>query len=247
LLIFAKVPVIGRVKTRLKKGTGLSDKDIIKLYRAFLKDVISSADSSRSNKIFLSYYPKDESGVMEDLIRDCFQGEFPKKFEIFPQEGKNFDERFTNAVEEVLKYCRNVVVIGSDSPHIQSKTINKAIDYLENEESMVLGPSNEGGVYLIGVSDPLDFTNIFSKGIEIENLVRLATNRNLPLKLLEELTDLDVSTDLISFMCNIEAMLYAERFNDFHSPKNTIEAVKHLGLSVVSSSGGERGRRLKKG
>jgi glycosyltransferase A (GT-A) superfamily protein (DUF2064 family) len=246
-LIFAKVPLLGRVKTRLKKGTDLSDEEVLKLYRAFLKDIISAADRSRSNKIYLSYYPKEEMQVIEGLIRDCFKGRFPKKFEIFPQEGKNFDERFNKAVEKVLRHRKNVVVIGSDSPHIQSKTINKAIDYLENEEAIVLGPSNEGGVYLVGVSNPLDFTNIFSKGIEIENLVSLAANRNLPLKLLEELTDLDVSTDLISFLCNIDAMLYAERSNDFHAPKNTIEVVRDLGLKVESLNGGERGRRLLKG
>jgi glycosyltransferase A (GT-A) superfamily protein (DUF2064 family) len=246
-LIFAKIPLLGRVKTRLKNGTDLSDDEVLKLYTAFLKDVIIAADRTRSNKIFISCYPKDEKRIMEGLIRDCFQGEFPKKFEIFSQEGNNFDERFTNSVKKALNFSRNVVVIGSDSPHIQSRTIDKAIDYLEQKEAIVIGPSNEGGVYLVGISNPLDFNNIFTKGIEIENLVTLAANRKLPLKLLEELTDIDVSTDLITFICNVGAMLYAERSDNLHPPKNTIEAVRDLGLRVESVNGGERGRRLKKG
>lgn len=111
---------------------------------------------------------------------------------------------------------------------------------------MVLGPSSEGGAYLVGVSSRLDFTGVFTKGIELENLVSLAKKEDMSLLLLDELTDIDVPSDLITFICNIEAMEYAARFNKFCLPKNTIRAIREMGLGVESSRGGERSRRLVK-
>lgn len=247
LLIFAKAPIIGLVKTRLKKNTDLSDEDILELYRAFLKDILATAQQKDSETVYLSFYPAKEKKVMVELVKEysSITGEF-KDLRLLRQRGEDFDERFTNAVSDVLKNHSHVVVIGSDSPHIQRKTIEEAFDLLKRNDGMVLGPSKEGGVYLVGVSKPLDFTHIFTEGIELDNLVKLAKRHRMPLVLLEELTDLDVAEDLTTFICNIAAMEYASSFGSFSLPENTVRTIRGIGLCVESHEGGERGRRIVK-
>jgi glycosyltransferase A (GT-A) superfamily protein (DUF2064 family) len=245
LLIFAKAPVKGLVKTRLKNKSSLSDDELLELYRAFLKDTIRMSQQAGSDRVYLSCYPKDKKDMMEEILIECF-GERPKGFKVLSQEGENFNERFTNSVRQALSGYDNVVVIGSDSPQIQPAVIERSQAFLNNVGGMVLGPSKEGGVYLVGVDRPLDFDGIFTEGIELENLVALADEKQMQLLLLEELTDLDVSTDLINFICNIKAMEYAAKFNDFFLPENTINAIRKIGLSVKSEGGGKRGRKLVK-
>src|SRR3990170_4814828 len=90
ILIFAKSPIKGKVKTRLKKDTPLTDEDILKLYTAFLKDTIISASLSKAQRIYVAYYPEDSRAVMYDIV-------FQSSIELFPQSGCDFDDRLTNA------------------------------------------------------------------------------------------------------------------------------------------------------
>jgi glycosyltransferase A (GT-A) superfamily protein (DUF2064 family) len=244
ILIFAKAPLRGVVKTRLQKSPILGESDVLVLYEAFLKDVFQSACCSTAERIYIAYYPggKKEKELMKSLMR----GDEGDRIVFFDQEGTDFDERFTKAVERAFEESKNVVVIGSDSPQIQPETINGALDLLRKTECMVIGPSNEGGVYLVGVGRPINFKRIFSVGVESENLAALALKLGISFHLLEELKDIDVESDLIDFICNIKAMETASKFNNFKLPMNSISAIKKLGLRVNDGRGGERGRRLVK-
>jgi glycosyltransferase A (GT-A) superfamily protein (DUF2064 family) len=244
VLLFSKAPLKRFVKTRLQKQTSLDESEVVFLYEAFLKDVFQSALSSKAQRIYVSFYPEGK----RDLIASSISGgEYQidgERIVFFPQKGRDFDERFTNAVEKALMDSDKVVVIGGDSPHIQPKTIDKALELLNKTECMVLGPSREGGVYLVGVERPMDFTSVFTTGVESENLAALAKKNAISLHLLEELTDIDVASDLADFICNIKAMEYAAGFSNFKLPKHSIRAVRKLGLSVNEGPGGERSRQI---
>ncbi|RMF91085.1 MAG: DUF2064 domain-containing protein [Methanobacteriota archaeon] len=242
LLVFAKAPVKGLVKTRLKAGTPLCDREVLRLYESFLADVLAAAERTEADQIYLSYHPAGSGNVMEGFVGE--RG--PAGVRLFPQEGRDFDERFTKAVESVLRECQSVIVIGSDLPHIQPRTINRGFGFLRREGGMVLGPSGEGGVYLVGVTRPLDFTGVFTAGVEMDNLTGLARKRGLRLLLLEELTDIDVAGDLATFICAIQAMEYAAECGDYQLPRNTIQTVREMGLEVRAQRGGERNRRIVK-
>ncbi|CAL2089369.1 DUF2064 domain-containing protein [Tenacibaculum sp. 190524A02b] len=65
------------------------------------------------------------------------------------QKGKTFGERFTNAIETIFaKGYHKVIAIGNDSPDLKTKHLKKAFTQLDNQQS-VLGPSLDGGAYLI--------------------------------------------------------------------------------------------------
>lgn len=78
------------------------------------------------------------------------------------QEGNTFGERFTNAIQGVFNLgFEKVIAIGNDTPHLRSKDIKEAAEILISGKT-VLGPSLDGGFYLLGISkdnfDPDRFT-----------------------------------------------------------------------------------------
>ncbi|MCP4974568.1 MAG: DUF2064 domain-containing protein [Maribacter sp.] len=67
------------------------------------------------------------------------------------QEGDTFGERFTNAIQSVFnRGYKQIITIGNDSPQLKASHIRKAAKLLANDKS-VLGPSADGGFYLMGM------------------------------------------------------------------------------------------------
>lgn len=276
ILIFAKSPIKGKVKTRLKKDTPLTDEDILKLYTAFLKDTIISASLSEAQKIYIAYYPEDSKDVMYNIIFKSSIFNFQSSIELFPQSGNDFDDRLTNALKNISppsspppargggkRWGNNIIILGSDSPHIQPSTIDRVFRFLSNPKSkilnpksrgaMVLGPSGEGGVYLIGVRGQgsrvkrgFDFKGVFTAGNESDNLLKIARRNKIPLLVLEELTDVDVKSDLITLISNLSMMQYSAGNTKIHLPRFTINAIKNLGLIVGRKGSGTREKYLSK-
>ena len=286
ILIFAKSPIKGKVKTRLKKDTPLTDEDILKLYTAFLKDTIISASLSKAQRIYVAYYPEDSRNIMLSINSTI---RIPQSaIELFPQSGNDFDDRLTNALKNISppsspppargggkRWGENIIILGSDSPHIQPSTINKAFRFLKSplnppftkggrggiRSAMVLGPSGEGGVYLIGLRYPsptpspvggegkreggyFNFKGVFTAGNESDNLLKIGKSKKLPLLLLEELTDVDVKSDLITLISNLSIMQYSAGYTKIHLPRYTINAIKSLGLTIGRKGSGTREKYL---
>ncbi|MEX0290446.1 MAG: DUF2064 domain-containing protein [Flavobacteriaceae bacterium] len=67
------------------------------------------------------------------------------------QEGATFSERFTHAIQEVFeKGYKRIITVGNDSPHLRTEDLSFAHQQLLSEHT-VLGPSADGGVYLMGI------------------------------------------------------------------------------------------------
>ncbi len=75
-------------------------------------------------------------------------------FRFITQQGGNFDSRLRNAFESAKKLgYQKIVLIPGDVPGIKSRQMELAFSQLENN-SLVLGPSQDGGIYLIGCNSP---------------------------------------------------------------------------------------------
>lgn len=243
LLIFAKAPIQGTVKTRLAETTGLDEEAVLRLYRAFLEDTLLMATHTGAAPA-LAYSPAEGRPVIEEMLEKVRE-ERGVRVRAFPQVGEDFDARFASAMETVEG---RVAVIGSDSPQLQPRTVKRAFSFLKRKGGMVLGPSGEGGVYLVGLNGGhgMDFRGVFTMGDELENLSAMAEERRMPLLLLEELTDVDVKADLITLVSNLKALSYSSRFVPCYLPRNTMAAIEVLGLRVVRSRG-TREKELLKG
>jgi len=117
------------------------------------------------------------------------------------QKGDSFATKLTNAAEQVFAYgYENLIIIGNDSYDLNSARIRKAKKYLENGAA-VLGPSADGGDYLIGFSrkcfNPKTFENLPWQSSGLHGALRqylMASGTTV--QLLSLLRDLDDQKDL---------------------------------------------------
>jgi len=235
LIIFAKTPIEGFVKTRLAESAPLGAKEVTELYSAFLKDVISVAGKSSAERIILNYTPVEGEKIMREMAENFFP---QKAFELVPQSGETFHAKITESFRYAQRYGP-AVMIGSDSPALQARIIDGAFELLENGAEVVLGPAAEGGIYLIGLGKDVkpDFRAIFDGGSELLNFARQAEEGGHRLNLLEEVTDVDVAADLVSVVSVIEAMKSARNYQPMDFPENTARALAKLKIGIERRAG----------
>jgi uncharacterized protein len=136
VIIFAKRPVIGRVKTRLAQTIG---KEMARdLYLRLIKHMFDTLGHS-SYDIFM--YWDCSVGDSTELL-DC-------PFQESEQNGADLGERMYNAFCVMLDSYRKVVIIGCDCPEVSNQVLCDAFDILHSHD-VVLGPARDGGYYLIG-------------------------------------------------------------------------------------------------
>ena len=117
------------------------------------------------------------------------------------QEGDTFGERFTNAIQSVFnRGFKQIITIGNDSPQLKTSHINKATRLLALNTS-VLGPSADGGFYLMGLHrenfDSRKFKDLPWQTANLGNELKkeFSTTQN-SLVQLDRLFDIDNSQDL---------------------------------------------------
>ena len=139
VITFIKSPEKGRVKTRLAKGIG--EKNALALYQCFVLDVL---DMVRSTPWALRVYYYPEKSCCR--IRSWLGNDF----DLFPQAGITLGDKMKKALAETFAAgYERAVLIGSDLPDLPPDIINTAFNEL-NSSDAVLGPSPDGGYYLIG-------------------------------------------------------------------------------------------------
>jgi glycosyltransferase A (GT-A) superfamily protein (DUF2064 family) len=248
LIIFAKVPLPGFVKTRLTAGTPLTDDMVCALYEAFLKDVMTVAAMTSAETIAVHYTPAGEEKKMRSILKGLNLGaRNERRFVFQPQEGESFTERVTNSFATAARFgAEAMLMIGSDAPILKPEIMDSAFDFITARSGMVLGPSGEGGVYLIGFPGDvkLDFTGVFTDGSEIENMVGIAEKGNMPLKLMPEILDVDVEADLITLVGVLRALNYERKFETKVFPMNTFRALEEMGLRVTRREDDTRHKKI---
>lgn len=117
------------------------------------------------------------------------------------QRGSNFGERFTNAIQTVFDHgFDKVITIGNDSPQLKAAQIKSASIHLDKGE-FVLGPSTDGGFYLMGIHkshfDASKFMDLpWQTHRTATAVLQLILQNNVSIARLETLSDLDCISDL---------------------------------------------------
>ncbi|WP_452221788.1 TIGR04282 family arsenosugar biosynthesis glycosyltransferase [Lacinutrix salivirga] len=117
------------------------------------------------------------------------------------QTGSTFGERFTNAIQSVYnKGFDNVISIGNDTPHLQTNHILKALHQLAQND-IVLGPSKDGGFYLMGLKKSYFNVETFLKlpwqtTALRQRISKIVTSQNINVLYLEMLSDIDTLSDV---------------------------------------------------
>lgn len=117
-----------------------------------------------------------------------------------PQEGATFGERFAGAIRSALGRGGPVIAVGADIPGLCARHVAMAAAQVrEDPESVVIGPSPDGGFYLLASSRPLDdvLAAVRWCGGEARSSLLVALKRaRCRVVLLEPLADLDTPADL---------------------------------------------------
>lgn len=142
LVIFARPPAIGAVKTRL--GRALGEEGAAALYRAFVDDTLELCTRIRdAGRVDLALWAAE--------IDDPVVTEWGRRLGTVPrlQPDGDLGVRLCAAFDEGLRRHERVVIIGSDAPTLPFGLIVTAFNALDIAP-MALGPANDGGYYAIG-------------------------------------------------------------------------------------------------
>jgi len=145
LLVFLKYPIPGEVKTRLADAIG--DEAACRVYRACVELTLARLGAWRAEAT-LCVDPPD---ALERTRAWVGQG---VGWALRPQSGGTLGERLAEATAHAFAQgAQRVVVVGTDSPWLTARDVDTACEALAHAE-LVLGPAEDGGYYLIGLSRP---------------------------------------------------------------------------------------------
>lgn len=195
LLLFARYPFTGPVKTRLAAGIGAGNAR--RLYYCFLKDIFAQLEHlDPAVEVFVFYTPAAAMLEFRDL--------FGPGFACLPQRGHTLGERMRNAFRAVFKKgISRAVVIGSDLPSLGAAEIEDALARLKREPA-VIGPALDGGYYLLGLNREVFPARVFedidwSSPEVFPGTMRRFRELGLKPAVLGALADIDDLADLRTF------------------------------------------------
>jgi rSAM/selenodomain-associated transferase 1 len=194
LLVFARLPELGKVKTRL--AAELGDERALEVYESMLRDVLDVIGTSTPDLEIEVMWPPTPSANGETLRRAF------SPHAVAMQTGTGLGDRLSMAMSERFFFHRTekIVIIGVDDPSLTRELIDHAFALLESCE-YVLGPASDGGYYLIGARaltyDPSVFQDIEwgTSTVLAATLARIAA-LGRTVALLPEHYDIDTASDL---------------------------------------------------
>jgi rSAM/selenodomain-associated transferase 1 len=191
LIVFAKEPAAGRVKTRMVPP--LSPQQAADLYAQLLRDVLTTTGRIALElglSPILAVHPPDAARV---LARSA-----PSEFRVVPQRGANLGERMTSAIREVAAGgAERILLRGSDSPILDRARIGAALASLDRFD-VVVSPDLDGGYNLIGLRRPAPglFDHPMSTRTVLEDTLANAAALGLRADVLQPTFDIDTANDL---------------------------------------------------
>ena len=220
--MFAKRPEAGAVKSRLAAVIG--PEWAARLYGAFLRDLVARLATMRANRV-IAYAPADAHAYFTDLAAGQFRLVVQAPGSLGDRMAGFFSGSFQSGAERV-------VLIGSDSPDLPLGNVSRAFEELADHD-VVLGPSDDGGYYLIGMRRmiPEVFQDIrwSTSNVRTETIERLR-GLGIAHALLEAWYDVDVVDDLERLSHGIDA---ARRIGTDRMLEHTaaaLDAIRQTGL-----------------
>jgi rSAM/selenodomain-associated transferase 2/rSAM/selenodomain-associated transferase 1 len=187
LLVFAKVPTPGRVKTRLAREIG--KEAAAGVYSTLGRQVVDQVRGGGYGTVVYFDPPHQVEAMVEWLGGEGLS--------FRPQVSGDLGDRMGSAVREGLANAPAVVVVGTDAPGVTEGMIGEALEGLEDAD-LVLGPATDGGYYLIALKTPQEelFREIpWSTSEVLETTLKRAKMLELRTVLLPELSDVDTLED----------------------------------------------------
>lgn len=205
MIIFAKAPIPGQVKTRLCPP--LTPDEAASLHGSFVLDTLERAKAA----ITKFRLPMDRFLACAPSVSHAFFKIMEERHSVslFDQVGADLGARMNQAIATVLTQgYRQAIIVGTDVPSLSLTHYQQACSLLR-ENDLVLGPSTDGGYYLIGLKrlQPELFADIPWSTNRVCALTReKADGLGLKTALLSEWRDIDSIDDLQALMAETGMM-----------------------------------------
>jgi hypothetical protein len=143
IIVFARNPIPGKVKTRL--GSEIGHEAAAGLYTALLIDTLLRCRRlDAAVRLYLSPTTEPISAAVAPFDEMRLR-----------QRGSGLGPRMMHALEDTFdEGYRRVVIIGSDHPTLPLSIIEEAFTALARPKTVVIGPSHDGGYHLLGLTEP---------------------------------------------------------------------------------------------
>ena len=141
LIIFAKAPVLGEVKTRLQPD--YSAEQSLTLHKMMVQNTLELTKTLENIEIELCCTPNRNNM----FFLHC-ENNFPLR--LTDQLGDELGERMAFAFSHALQTSNKVIIVGTDCPELDKLYIEQAIQALDKHDA-VIGPAADGGYVLLGL------------------------------------------------------------------------------------------------
>lgn len=141
LLVFARAPVAGAVKTRLAAHIGAQA--AAQLYRELVQGTLDMALAARLAPVHLFVTPDTDHPFIQSLAQRL-------PLSVHCQQGADLGERMHHALQDALSDSAYALLIGTDCPVMTGAYLEQALRGLQDGSELVIGPAEDGGYLLIG-------------------------------------------------------------------------------------------------
>ena len=197
VIVFLRAPEKGRVKTRLSKF--LNDTFVLELYKGLVKDTLDVIETSGDNALY--FWPPGKKEVLQKWLGN--------KYAFLVQKGDNLGQKMSNAFVDMFKKgYTHALLIGTDIPELSANIITLAYQELQTADA-VIGPSDDGGYYLIGFQKS-GFSKIIFEGIDwsttlvLDQTLQAMDRVSIQYRLLPGLNDIDTPKDFDALSCRVK-------------------------------------------
>lgn len=153
ILVFAKAPIAGGVKTRLLLS--MTPERVVSFYKNLVLHTLKTAVESGIGSVELWCAPSTNHPFFHQCAK-IFQ------IPLFCQPKGNLGKRMAHAIDESLQRASFTILIGTDCPSLTPNDLKEAKESLIQGYQVVLSPAEDGGYVLIGLSQ---FHPILFEGI----------------------------------------------------------------------------------
>jgi len=241
VIVFGRYPIPGRVKTRLIPALGrVAAADLQRRLTEKTLHTVRAYALKHHARIELCF----EGGSRERISRWLGYGP------VVSMQGEGgLGDRMLNAFERAFGTgCERAVLLGTDIPNLGRGHLEEAFDALHGSD-VVIGPSTDGGYWLMGLKRPVDVFGGIPWGTEkvLEGTLELAKRLGLRTRILNPLTDIDTLDDLREwrqgqFHKGPYASVIIPTLNEEESIQGTIEKARDPDAEIIVVDGGSRDR-----
>ncbi|GMQ91523.1 MAG: TIGR04282 family arsenosugar biosynthesis glycosyltransferase [Gammaproteobacteria bacterium] len=190
LILFARQPVAGEVKTRLQPQ--YTPEQAASIAQYLIETSVVNAVNHWAGPVSIYATPDITHPIFHRLAAQY-------GLKLYRQNGNDLGLRMHAAIKEGIKRHGAAAVMGCDIPHCPQSVFESAFDLMANKHA-VLGPTRDGGYYFVGLAEP--YAELFT-AIEwgtdkvLPDTLSRAASLEIDIVLLSTLQDIDTASDML--------------------------------------------------